>query len=465
MRPRRRGGPLSARSNTSSQGGFTPPGADISPPPPPPPLPAPGTAPRPQRSTGRKQMLSSLGLQRFASSHGGSHPGAAPPPPPPSGGPGASRPRRKTPRGGKAGPPLASGAWDDFEEENRAISPTSSLGSSEMGRKRSKSRTRPGAGRSRRPKAYLQGQRQELVQSVVQVSQEKHTASTSEMGQELVVHSLFGADGGATQPRMDLYVPEAIVQCAVKIQNAWRRQALVRARRRNKAILLLQRTWRGHIARKQLEEEKKARAVGRPVQGLWWVSAHMHKTPLAAGAADKEEKNAADSKQAVDKWVDGQGNNVSDQKLSTTEREKKEKEAKEKEARQRRRRRAKQRGKLGSGSGKRKGLPRWFIYVAYAGAFAWCMASAWYIIIYGLFFEPPVARAWLLSSIFSLMMDFFVMDPVKIAALGVVKARLMAELIEFKKRRLAASSKTRGTRKKKNVEEDDADDVMMDVLV
>eukprot|EP00854_Cymbomonas_tetramitiformis_P000561 gene561-957_t len=371
------------------------------------------------------------------------------------------RPKRRVPRDTA---PLASGAWDDFEEESRAGSPTSSLGSSEMGRKRSKSRTRPGAGRSQRPKAYLQGPRQELVQSVVQVSQEKHTASTTEMGQELVVHSLFGADGGATQPRMDLYVPEAIVQCAVKIQNAWRRQALVRARRRNKAILLLQRTWRGHVARKELEEEKLARAVGRPVQGLWWVSAHMHKTPLAAATADKgESAQAAGSGEAVDKWVGGDAKGGSDQKLTTTEREKKEKEAKEKEARQRRRRRAKQRGKLGSAASKRKGLPRWFIYVAYIGAFAWCMASAWYIIIYGLFFEPPVARAWLLSSIFSLMMDFFVMDPVKIAAVGVVKARLMTELIEFKKRRLAASSKTRGTKKKKAEEEDD--NMAMDILM
>ena len=36
------------------------------------------------------------------------------------------------------------------------------------------------------------------------------------------------------------------------------------------------------------------------------------------------------------------------------------------------------------------------------------MFCSFMIMIYGLFFEPAVTRAWLLSSVFSLLLEFFV---------------------------------------------------------
>lgn len=83
---------------------------------------------------------------------------------------------------------------------------------------------------------------------------------------------------------------------------------------------------------------------------------------------------------------------------------------------------------------KKKGLPRWFIYITYVMAFAFCCVSSIMIMLYGITFEPAVARAWLLSSLFAAFMEIFVQQPIKIAGLTVLKERVKAEIAAFKRR-------------------------------
>lgn len=80
------------------------------------------------------------------------------------------------------------------------------------------------------------------------------------------------------------------------------------------------------------------------------------------------------------------------------------------------------------------GLPRWFIYVTYFMAFAFCCVASLMIMLYGIKFEPAVARAWLLSSLFSAFIEIFVQQPVKIAGFAVLKERIKAEVRAFKDR-------------------------------
>ena len=56
------------------------------------------------------------------------------------------------------------------------------------------------------------------------------------------------------------------------------------------------------------------------------------------------------------------------------------------------------------------------------------------IMLYGIMFEPAVARAWLLSSLFAAFMEIFVQQPIKIAGLTVLKERVKAEIAAFKRR-------------------------------
>ena len=55
-------------------------------------------------------------------------------------------------------------------------------------------------------------------------------------------------------------------------------------------------------------------------------------------------------------------------------------------------------------------------------------------------FEPAVARAWLLSSLFSLVLEFFLTDPAKIAVLGVVKTRIEMEIGAYRDKKVRARS-------------------------
>eukprot|EP00951_Prasinocladus_malaysianus_P026692 scaffold237470_cov48-Prasinocladus_malaysianus.AAC.1 len=57
------------------------------------------------------------------------------------------------------------------------------------------------------------------------------------------------------------------------------------------------------------------------------------------------------------------------------------------------------------------------------------------IILYGIYFEPAVARAWLLSSVLSAFLEIFVQQPVKIVALTTLKERVRQEIQAFKDRK------------------------------
>ena len=42
----------------------------------------------------------------------------------------------------------------------------------------------------------------------------------------------------------------------------------------------------------------------------------------------------------------------------------------------------------------------------------------------GITFEPPVARAWLLSGGMSVLLEMFLQDPLSIAGTGIITARI-----------------------------------------
>jgi hypothetical protein len=58
--------------------------------------------------------------------------------------------------------------------------------------------------------------------------------------------------------------------------------------------------------------------------------------------------------------------------------------------------------------------------------------AAFFMMLYGITFEPPVARAWLLSGGLSVLLEMFLQDPVKIAGMGIVDARIKEELGKIK---------------------------------
>jgi hypothetical protein len=74
--------------------------------------------------------------------------------------------------------------------------------------------------------------------------------------------------------------------------------------------------------------------------------------------------------------------------------------------------------------------------VAYFCSFVTCMFCSCCIVYFGLVFEPAVARAWLLSSLFSLVLEFFLTDPAKIAVLGVVKTRIEMEIGAYRDKKM-----------------------------
>ena len=84
------------------------------------------------------------------------------------------------------------------------------------------------------------------------------------------------------------------------------------------------------------------------------------------------------------------------------------------------------------------GLPRWFIYVTYAMAFFFCLVASTMIILYGIVFEPAVARAWLFSSMLAAFMEVFVNQPAQIAALVTLKEKVVGEMKAFKDRQKKA---------------------------
>ena len=323
-------------------------------------------------------------------------------------------------------------------------------------------RSRPGAGRSRRPGL-----------GPFDVERRKRMAGAVVNQQESAL--------GRPRPRARLnadeedkvmahYVPEPILRVVRRIQRSWRRKMAIRERERVRAARVFQKYYRGVMDRRKVELIKQGKASGMETgRQLWWVSAHAPGTQLNAGASAEEleaearkkeeeakkEVHGSRQEELVNKWMGGANKKLQVELAKADEAAKpkavrdaeraKEKAKQEGGDRPRgglrlpppdadRAKKRRKRKKARRHAGK-KGLPRWFIYVAYALSFTFCAVAAFFMMLYGIAFEPPVARAWLLSGGLSVLLEMFVQDPLKISGLGVIQARIQEELDKSRKRR------------------------------
>jgi len=237
-------------------------------------------------------------------------------------------------------------------------------------------------------------------------------------------------------------VPEAIESVVIKIQRAWKRKMLIHRRRRRVAITRIQAWARGFLARKQVRKMREQRATGRRPGQLWWVHAHsMTKGAprlMAPPPHKYSTKGVTDDNPFIQQWMGGAANKKIMRDTLRKSQVDKEREAKTKREEQRAARRRARRRQALKRRQRSTGLPRWFIYVTYVMAFAFCSVASLMIILYGLYFEPAVARAWLLSSVFAACVEIFVQQPVKIAALTTLKERVKREVQAFKDRKKKA---------------------------
>jgi len=417
-------------------------------PPPPPAPPSAGAMVRPARSKARAAMLASVGMQKFAQTHA-----TGTPPPPPSDGEasGNGRPRhlrRTLSAGGSSSstysqassssssrPLVPVGAW--------AMQP-SPANTKLKGKRRL---ARPGAGRAASRASPFKLASAQAVSSLV-LAQSEHAPRADIPDGQIVLSSQrpMGPHEGQLEGN---YVPDSISTVVIKIQRAWRRFAGARRMLHHQNAIEIQRVWRGFMVRKNLAAAVIIQEKGRSVQGLWWVNAHKHLTPKEkpriGGVPSAEE-----DQQVLNTWsglmrkpsmpVLGTAFDV----LHGVARDKRREMKSNKDlVEQRRRKKMRERR-----AKQKKGLPRWFIYVAYFFSFTFCAFCSLLIMMFGLFFEPAVARAWLLSSIFSLAIEFFIQDPVKLAAMKVLKTRLKNEWNEAKQRKLDLLNTKRRGRKK-----------------
>ena len=148
----------------------------------------------------------------------------------------------------------------------------------------------------------------------------------------------------------------------------------------------------------------------------------------------------------VDKWLSKAQVAVSRSRQALADREREEQAEAERLARESRLAKRRKRRLLATRR-KARGLPRWAIYPMYAVAILCNGVAAYFIILYGLTFEPAISRAWLLSVAFSMFMDLFVQDVVKIFVLTVItdsvqkaRAKLKAQREEREAREQAERS-------------------------
>jgi len=271
-------------------------------------------------------------------------------------------------------------------------------------------KTRPGFGRTLRPgRSPFASSTTSAATKLIEDRQAAYEGALTldeESGAMVPRPESGDGEGGATG---DLaYVPDAITFCVVRIQRAWRMYAAVSLNRRMKAVLALQKCWRGHVARRNLKETLKAQAKGRQVHGLWWVQAHMQRGSEAFGqgaakpkAKPKEEEDGPKSKKSkaeftdlkrmatglstvaddgelggeavLQRWTAKQINSLSRASaydvLQAAAKEQRDQIRRNKEAmKAERRRKLRERKRRGN-----RGLPRWCIYIAYFFSFVNCM--------------------------------------------------------------------------------------------
>ena len=225
-------------------------------------------------------------------------------------------------------------------------------------------------------------------------------------------------------------VPDEVVKAALMIQRAFRAKRARREAKLEGAAVAIQSAWRGLKARMKVRkivqdrEERRAGTGSRPTSaasrassfaeqnGLWWVTAHTNARPGSAGGGGTQRGQFA---ALIDQ---ARSERENEQQLARVRGGDDDDDALRRSSRRRRRRR-----KNGHRKGKRnatRGLPRWCIYLVCAGAFLFCAIASLMICLYGLTFEPSIGRAWLLSSMLSIFVEFFVQDPLRVCALATI---------------------------------------------
>ena len=225
-------------------------------------------------------------------------------------------------------------------------------------------------------------------------------------------------------------VPDEVVKAALMIQRAFRAKRARREAKLEGAAVAIQSAWRGLKARMKVRkivqdrEERRAGTGSRPTSaasrassfaeqnGLWWVTAHTSARPGGTGGGGAQRGQFA---ALIDQ---ARSERENEQQLARVRGGDDDDDALRRSSRRRRRRR-----KNGHRKGKRnatRGLPRWCIYLVYAGAFLFCAIASLMICLYGLTFEPSIGRAWLLSSMLSIFVEFFVQDPLRVCALATI---------------------------------------------
>lgn len=75
----------------------------------------------------------------------------------------------------------------------------------------------------------------------------------------------------------------------------------------------------------------------------------------------------------------------------------------------------------------KKGLPHWFIYVAYVIAFVAIVTSGSFVIMYGMEFGPEKSAQWLTSMTVSFLQDVLLTQPIKVFLLAMLFALLIKD--------------------------------------
>ena len=75
----------------------------------------------------------------------------------------------------------------------------------------------------------------------------------------------------------------------------------------------------------------------------------------------------------------------------------------------------------------KKGLPHWFVYVAYGIAFLTVVTSGSFVVMYGMEFGSDKSAAWLSSMTISFLQDILLNQPIKVFALATLFALLIKD--------------------------------------
>jgi len=251
----------------------------------------------------------------------------------------------------------------------------------------------------------------------------------------------------------DVGVDPMLVKAAKKIQRRWRRRMAIHRRKQLSAAIQIQASWRGFLARRQVKDDlERDGNAGIKAGNAWFLNAHRgrHHTgvdakggrgaPRVSGRLSRLQSRASMAggrgaslhgapsgmgndpllSLAVRDWVKDapatsarEGEEVQKKILALQAGNAKVRELKRI-----------QRRKLLRDRRLRRGLPRWFIWPTYVLCFLFILASIYMIILYGLSFPPAIARAWLLSSLFSVFVELFIQDPIRVLFVSYMKARV-----------------------------------------